>query len=240
MFELARKSLWLQNLYISCATFIHPSITHQIAKIEMIKRAFHLATMEYLEGDYYEFGVYEGASMLSAVKAWDVMDSKHSKAFSKFECSRKFYGFDSFEEGFKYDGDQDNHPLFVEGGFSNSYEQCIKRFRKYPQVKLIKGFYENTVRDKKVEEEFPNSKCAVLLIDCDLYHSALDALLFMRGAMQEGTIIILDDNFCYKGDPEKGVNGAWLKFLELNPKIKAREYMRYGTASSSYIIYSMG
>ncbi len=237
LLKIAQHSNFLQNIFVSLQTSIHPVILHNIGKIEMIKKAFHQVTTEYIEGGYYEFGIYEGTSLYGAVNTYNKISSQKSNRFYKKRFERKFYGFDSFDDGFRYSDEADKHPFFREGDFASSYDKCRKRFRKYPNVELIKGYFEDTLVNPDIIKKFSNEKCAILFIDCDLTLPALVALKFMRPLLQKGSIIILDDYFAYNGHTEHGTYGAMQKFLSTFPEIKVRDFFPYGYNGMSFIVH---
>ena len=75
------------------------------------------------------------------------------------------------------------------------------------KFELVKGFFKETLQGE------PKSKTArVILIDCDLYSSTQLALEYIKPTLQEGTLLILDDFFSYKGSADKGVCGAFNEF----------------------------
>jgi hypothetical protein len=227
LYKIAKNSAFLQNLAVNIATSIHPSIVHNFGKIEMIKKAIWNCELEEVQGGYFEFGIYEGTSLYAAVRA-------HQKIRSKIP--RNFYGFDSFDDGFKYFDKRDIHPFFKEGDFVSSYEKVKKRFSKFQNVKLIKGYFEETVANGKGADIHGNDKCAMLFIDCDLMNPAIVALEYAKPLLQKGSIIIIDDYFAYKGDESLGTYGAFHKFLHDNPNIKAREFADYGYGGKSFIV----
>lgn len=69
-------------------------------------------------------------------------------------------------------------------------------------------------------------KAAVVHIDCDLYSSARDVLQFVEPHLVEGSLILFDDWFCYRGRRDKGVRGAFEKWL-MTSGWAAEEYFRY-------------
>lgn len=227
IFKFAQKTTFLQDWAVTFFSLLHPSIMHNISKIEMIKKALWHCELEYVEGAYFEFGVYEGTSLLAAVKI-------HNKLQSRFQ--RNFYGFDSFDQGLKYFDDKDRHPFFEEGCFRSSYQKVTRRFKRFKNVRLIKGYFEETVQNKQIGQISGDQRCAVVFIDCDLMNPALIALRFVRPILQKGCVIILDDFYAYKGNPSLGTAGALNKFLEENPNIKVREYHRYGYGGNSFIV----
>jgi len=227
MLNLAKKSHFLQELVIDVISSIHPSIEHNIDKIHILKKAFFHCELEEIEGGYFEFGTYEGTSLYAAVQNYRKLKSK---------IPRKFYGYDSFDDGFKYFNENDRHPFFKEGDFVSSYEKVKNRFRKFDEITLTKGYVEETIGGKNVTEMYKEEKCAIVFIDCDLMGPAIIALEFLKPILQQGSVIILDDYWAYKGDPTRGTCGALNTFLEDNPNIKVREYYTYGHGGKSFIV----
>jgi Macrocin-O-methyltransferase (TylF) len=227
LFEIAKKFNFIQNVVVNLQTSLHPSIMHNLGKIEIIKKAMWHSELESLEGDYFEFGIYEGTSLYAAVKS-------HLKIKSKFK--RNFYGFDSFDDGFKYFDEKDKHPFFKEGDFVSSYAKAKKRFSNFSNVKLIKGYFEETTTTPEAKDIYGENLCAIVFIDCDLMHPTVVALEYVRPILQKGTIIILDDYFAYKGDENLGTSGALKTFLQKYPTIKVREFADYGYGGKSFVV----
>ena len=115
--------------------------------------------------------------------------------------------------------------FFKKENFTSDYNKVVKRIRKIlpeKRFKIIKGFYKDTLVNKS------NNKLArIIFIDCDTYSSTLLALNYMKSSLQLGTIIILDDYFAYRGQENKGVYGAFKKFITDN-KLKTRQLFSYG------------
>ncbi len=227
LYEIAKNSSFIQNLVANIVTAIHPSIMHNLGKMEIIKKAMWNCELEKVEGGYFEFGVYEGTSLYTAVKA-------HKNI--KSEVTRHFYGFDSFDEGFKYFDERDKHPFFKEGDFVSSYTKVKKRFAKFAHVKLIKGYFEEVLSQHDSQIIRESEKCAILFIDCDLMNPSLVALNYIQPMLQEGSIIIIDDYYAYKGKEDLGPCGAFTAFLEKNPQISVREFADYGYGGKSFIV----
>jgi len=230
LLQIAKNSMFLQNLVAKIVGGLHPTIEHNLAKIELIKKALFHCELEKIEGSYFEFGIYEGTSLYAAV-------NMHKKHFGSIE--RNFYGFDSFDDGFKYFDDNDKHPFFKEGDFISSYSKVKKRFKKYPNVNLIKGYLEESIFNKKTTKICGEDKCAIIFIDTDLMNPSKIALDFIKPILEQGSIIILDDFFAYKGDSSKGTAGALNSFLSENNTIKLREYYKYGQGGISFIVESL-
>jgi len=240
LYKLAKNSTLLQDIFIVFSTAVHPAIKHNISKIEMMKSAFGYAAVEKIEGAYFEFGIYEGTTLKAAAMIQRTLSAGASKEVVYCALERRFYGFDSFEEGFKHASPEDAHPTFFEGNFSSSYDRCVKRFKKFPEVSLVKGYFEDSIRGKNPQDLAPGQKCAIAFIDCDLKGPALIALQYIRPILQPGSIIILDDVYAYRANPSLGVYGAWQEFLSLHPGVKVREYFNWGVSGKSYIVCDPG
>lgn len=230
LLQIAKSSHFLQNLVIKMVAGIHPSIEHNMDKVKMIKKAFWHCELEKIDGAYFEFGVYEGSSLYAATQ----IEKKIHSAYQ-----RHFYGYDSFDDGFKYFDDRDKHPFFKEGDFKSSYDKTLRRFKGNDRVHLIKGYFEETVQGKNIADRYPGTACAIVFIDCDLMGPAKIALQYVRPALQPGSVIILDDYWAYRGDLSKGTAGALKDFLQDNPTIQVREYYNYGHGGKSFIVISV-
>ncbi|MEK7532679.1 MAG: class I SAM-dependent methyltransferase [Patescibacteria group bacterium] len=229
MFNFAKRSHFLQEFVIKIVSAIHPSIEHNLDKIAVLKKAFWHCELEKIEGAYFEFGIYEGTSLYSALQNYRKLRSP---------IRRQFYGFDSFDDGFKYFDTKDHHPFFKEGDFKSSYARAVERFKKYPEVHLVKGYFEETIAGVDIRARYPDERCAIVFIDCDLMNPALVALEFVAPALEEGSVIILDDYWAYRGDPKRGTCGAFRAWLEHHPEIGVRWYSSYGHGGQSFIMYT--
>lgn len=227
LLEIVKNNTFLQNLVVNIMASLHPSIMHNLGKIEILKKAFWHCELEKIDGDYFEFGIYEGTSLLAAVKCNRKINPK---------SNRTFFGFDSFDEGFKYFDKKDVHPFFKEGDFKSSYSKVWKRLGKFKNVRLVRGYFEESIKDRDVKLICGSEKCAVVFIDCDLMGPAYTALNFIKPILQAGVVLILDDYYAYKGNPNLGTSGALATFLKENPNIKLRQYCNYGYGGSSFIV----
>ncbi len=231
MFELAKRSYWLQTLVVRWVSALHPAIEHNVQKTQAIKKAFYFAFLEQVEGDYLEFGTFEGTSLIAAFE--------NDRRFQTSAISnRAFWGFDSFE-GFKYFNERDRHPFFKEREFASSYEQTQRRLEKHFKNRakwcLVKGYFEETIQAKSACD-FGIEKVSVALIDCDLGTPALIAFNFMAPALQKGTVLILDDYFAYKGSQHEGVAGAFQKFQSEHPHLVFRRLFDYGHGGQGFVL----
>ena len=123
--------------------------------------------------DYFEFGVYKGASL----KTWTEIN-KNSKS--------RFFGFDSFKglpEKWKMFSSS-----FPKGTFDTKGETP---FLKDSRVNLIKGYFQDTLREFLAR--FVPKYQIIIHIDSDLYTSSLYVLTNMDEYLAPGAIIIFDE-----------------------------------------------
>ena len=208
-------------------------IINNLDLIKAYRKVFFYLNFELIEGDYLEFGVYEGSSILSAYFANKSTSKVDTIVITKKCPERKFIGFDSFESGFKYYNKEDKHENWSEGLLKSSYSKTRKRLNKFSKNNfiLVNGDIENTVpqiiKDKNIVEGHHIKKIAAVLIDVDLKSPALEALNFCKDKLQNGSIIIIDNYFYYKGDKKKGERGALLETFK-NSNVTLEEFGNYG------------
>ncbi len=235
MFELAKRAHWLQTLVVRFIAALPPAIEHNVGKTQAIKKALYLACLENVPGDYLEFGVFEGTSLLAAFEC--------DRRFRGPETPRrKFWGFDSFE-GFKYFDGRDRHPFFKEGEFRSSLPQTQRRLaraiRGRAEFELVPGYFEQTIAGK-CAPDLGIGRVSVALIDCDLGTPARLALEFIRPALPNGAVIILDDYFAYRGSRELGVAGAFAQFQADHPALVFRRLFDYGHGGQGFVLAAGG
>jgi len=78
---------------------------------------------------------------------------------------------------------------------------------------------------------------AVVHIDCDLYESTKTVLDALTPTLQDGTVVLFDDWFHYRGNPNKGEARAFHEFLENHDEWRAQPYQTYGTFCNSFVLY---
>ena len=105
-------------------------------------------------------------------------------------------------------------------------------------MRMVKGFYKDTLKDKTTID-LKIDKARVVMIDCDLKESARLALEFIKPSIQEGTIILFDDYVYFKGSVIKGECGAFNDFRKKYPEILFRRIFDYGYGSKAFIAYKI-
>jgi hypothetical protein len=167
-----------------------------------------------IEGDYIEFGVYAGFSLISAF---------HFAKWLKVD-DMKFYGFDSFE-GLPKEEVLDKGKI-KQGDYSCPLSKVEYNLKKdkcdISRIKLIKGWF----KDVKIPEKI--KKAAIINFDCDYYSSTRDALKLIKPLLQEGTMIRFDDWGLYKANPTKGQRKAFSDFKKTCKDFIFEEYIKEG------------
>tara|TARA_B100000686_G_C16799012_1_gene984502 strand:+ start:2491 stop:3201 length:711 start_codon:yes stop_codon:yes gene_type:complete len=229
-FGFLSKLNFLQDFVSSLIARVNPAIVHNIEKYIAIKKVHYLSAIEDIEGDYIEFGVFTGSSFCHSIRCVKNLANINSKILST-----KFYGFDSFE-GFGELVEEDNHPFYKDTNFEASYDKVNNRVKKVAKgidYSLIKGFFSETL--KQGAKSYDIEKTRIIFIDSDTYSSAIDALLFVLPTVQEGTYIILDDYFSYRGSLKHGVAKAFKEFSEKG-HLTHRRVLDYGMGGAVFII----
>ena len=195
----------------------------------MMKMAMYFSMVSNVEGDYLEFGCCSGNTFTAA----------YHLAQTHNLTNMTFYAFDSFEglpsitgvdaEGFKH---------FQKGEFAYSKDEFQKTLIEgqvdIKKVKIIPGWYNETLNDE-LKAQLPLRKAAVIWVDCDLYESTVPVLKFITSYIQDGTIIIFDDWFAYRGDSNRGEQKACAEWLRQNSSIQLHEFYHSGLGKSFII-----
>ncbi len=164
--------------------------------------AFKKARSLQIEGDYLEFGVFQGNSFILAARLAE-----------KYGMNKmRYFAFDSFEGLPEGEGQ-----CFSKGDYCCSEQSfmrmVVKAGVRLDKVVLVKGWYDEslTVDTKK---RYQLDRAAVIHIDCDLYASARVVLPFVEDLLQKGTILIFDDWYVFRHEEEMKEFGEQKAFNE--------------------------
>lgn len=189
-----------------------------------LHRAWGHVYTNFIEGDYFEFGVYKGDSLVESYKnylkfrEWIICQTKSEEAWRR-EAAKNFishvpafHGLDTFE-GMPVNNEGD--VTFAAGNFAGSLdgvaENCARSGLRPPQLVLHKGLF------KDIKGQLYASgvkKAAILNIDSDLYESAKDALDVASPFIQVGTVVMFDDYNIFCADNTKGERRAFHEFCQ--------------------------
>lgn len=231
MMKLLAQAFFLQNLIAKIMASLPPSVGHNLGKYAALKKAFYLSSLEGTRGDYLEFGVFTGSSMSAAIEC-------SRKSIVPRERPIRYFGFDSFSGFGKLLEEEKKHPFFQDAFFKTDVHSVKKRLsglvKDQNRVELIAGFFEDTL--KKDPGAYGIDKAAVILIDCDTFSGATLVFDFIKSTLQEGTILVIDDFFSYKGSSKLGTYGAFLKFQAELPSWIFRRVFDYGYGGAAYMV----
>lgn len=184
-----------------------------------------------VDGDYLEFGCAWGGSLVDMFAS----TQRHAEL-----ASRRFFIFDSFQ-GLPAPSGQDAGELvrYREGEFACSLDRYKANVQRQGvdlgRVTCVEGWYDQTLT-AETKRKLAIEKAAIVLIDCDLYESTVPVLRFLSDYIQDGTILIFDDWFSYKGRLDHGEARAFGEWLAENPSITATEYHKTGRTMASFIM----
>jgi O-methyltransferase len=173
-------------------------------------------------GDYLEFGVFRGSSLLCMHRALENANIKNVRLF----------GFDSFE-GLPDSRDKQDEALSWQPGmFNTSLEETKSILQNggvdWKKTFLIKGWYTDTLTSELVDK-YQITNVSLIMMDCDLYSSAKQALEFCGPLIKKEAIIFFDDwdAGANLADRNLGEKLAFDEFLKSNPQFKATEFGSY-------------
>jgi O-methyltransferase len=206
-------------------TFTH--LPHE----RVIKTAMDFVSYSNLEGDYLEFGVFQGSHFTTAFR---FAQMNHLDFM-------KFYAFDSFQGLPEITGLDGAAPRqFSKGEFSCDAETFTKNISRHGvdlnKVVIIPGWFDQSL-NLETKQKLPIKKAAIVWIDCDFYESTVPVLDFITDYIQDGTLLIFDDWFCFNGNPDYGEQRAFREWLGRNPSIRASEFHKYGWTGNSFILH---
>jgi O-methyltransferase len=180
------------------------------------------AMQEAPRGDYYEFGVYKGFSFWFATQI----------ATALKRTDMRFFGFDSFD-GLPKPKGVDTLPdasgnTFARGCFCAGLELVRSYLTQYradmEKVQLIPGFFSDVLNPSLVTQ-YNMQPASVVLIDCDMYQSTRDVLVFLPNILQVGSIVLFDDWLLT--DENKGQRLAFRQWQESNSGFIMKDFCEF-------------
>jgi len=149
---------------------------HNLNKFIQIYKIWNNIKLDSIKGDYIEFGIFKGKSLYHSVKTAKKINA---------EKNITFWGLDSFE-GFPVE----NHEFYKAKNFKASKSKVKNSFNKYKNVKIIDGYFEDTLSSDELQNI---ENISFAFIDCDIYESAQVAFKFIKSKMTKGGFIMIDD-----------------------------------------------
>ena len=210
-------------------------VIHNLSKARMLKIIFWHLNVDQMNGDYLEFGVAHGHSMRAAAIA---ERNSFSRKIGVPHVKRNLYGFDTFDQ-FESTSELDSHGTWKGDKFSASLDKVQRRFKHNKNVTLVQVDANTlTTKEGNVSKEIYglNQGAAVILLDMDLYAPTLAALIWCRELLQQGTFIVLDEYYSFKGREDLGEARAVNEFLHLYPEVILRDFCTYGAGGKVFIV----
>lgn len=202
-----------------------------------------------IEGDYLEFGVFSGGSFIQAYHAMQAAFTQASTPSiwnTDQDCAERrrlwsrmrFFAFDSFEGLPPPTGIDAMSSDFAAGKFASSQAEFEERIARggvpMDRVTTVPGWYEDTLTQETIAGTGLN-KAAVVLVDCDLYESARRVLEFITPLLVDGTIVIFDDWYNFRGHPDLGEQRACREWLAAHPEWNLNAYQKEGPWRNSFV-----
>ena len=165
-------------------------------------------------GDYLEFGVYNGTSLACMYRALKNLELDQVRLF----------GFDSFK-GLPAKASADAgswKPGDFKSELTNTVDQLNKQGIDWNRVHLIEGWFSDTL-SLTTRSQYQLNQVGIIMIDCDIYSSAKEALTFCGPLIKNESIIFFDDwhadNLAARNEGEKK---AFDEFLNENPHLRTK------------------
>jgi O-methyltransferase len=180
-------------------------------------------------GNYLEFGVYVGTSLLCMDRA--------SKALG-YE-SLRLYGFDSFQ-GLPEVTATEAAGVWQPGWYRAEYglvrDHLTRNGIDWDRTTLVPGWFEETLVPG-LAQQLGIKKAGIIMIDCDIYSAALTALAFCAPLIRDRAVVFFDDwgpgGLAAKG---LGESRAFGEFLAGNPDLRAEELPSYSDDSKVFFV----
>lgn len=205
------KNRFIHNISSFIVNRIPLFVLHNFSKYFSVRKILYNINIDDIEGDYCEFGCFTGACLNHAL---------NTHRFYMKNRNMNFYGFDSFE-GFPVEV----HKEFKSENFKSDYEMVKKLEKKFDNCKIVKGFFENTLKNKEITNSI--NKISFAFIDCDLAISAKSVFEFIKPRMSNGSYIMIDDYFNIDNNGES-IFGIMKNFFEIDKDIFIHSYFGNG------------
>jgi hypothetical protein len=194
-----------------------PSIrSDRLGREHMADLAARFVRDNHVEGAYLEFGVWRGSTFVEL-----------HRALHRHRVRMPMFAFDSFE----------GRP----GQFGCSVDDFRREMRagRVPDgtYTVVPGFYERTL-SPALPARLGLSRAALVWIDCVRYESAEPVLEFVAPLLQDGTLVMFNDYYRFKGHPELGERRAVAEFLDRYPSISVTDYAKFSSVGQAFIVHT--
>lgn len=179
-------------------------------------------------GDYLEFGVCHGTSMAAM---WTAVRDENI-------ADMRLFGFDSFE-GLPPETEK-TEDCWRPGQFRSSLAFARYSLSRHGvdlrRVTLIKGWFKETATPETARRH-NIEKAGIIMVDCDIYPAAVQALAFCGPLIHDRAVILFDDwhaeNLALRNLGEKK---AFDEFLEDNPGLTVTPLPSYCSNAAVFLV----
>ena len=225
-----------------------------VANMGLMTKVAHFIASNKVDGDYLEFGVFRGNSFVESYRSIkrtfeERIQSRSMEQNVTDEDARdrkriwdnmRFFAFDSFKGLPELRGVDLQTNEFAEGQYAAGIDEFLRNVTSggVPSEKIVcvPGWYEETCIPVTLEKH-GLKKASVVWVDCDLYHSAKRVLHFVTPLLQDGTIIIFDDWYNYRGSPWRGEQRAFAEWRAADLQgFTLSEYQKQGPWQNSFVV----
>jgi len=163
-------------------------------------------------GNYYEFGVGRGRTMMRFIKAVKL----YCRLADIDPYSYSIFAFDSFEGLPPKQSARDDHPAWHRHQFNFGVEEIRRRIGaqldlRKGTVRLVKGFFNDSLTPE-LAAELASHPPSIVTIDVDYYSSAKTVMDWLARFAPSGCLFYFDDLWAFYGHPEMGEIGAINEF----------------------------
>lgn len=184
-----------------------------------------------LKGDYMEFGVFQGAMFKFVLR----------EAGEKMPWMR-FYACDSFE-GLPEPTGIDAHGEFVAGQFSCSKDDFVTQVSgqnvEENRIFTVPGWFCESLKEQAMSIH-DIKIVSIAYVDCDLYESCVPVLEFLTSRLRQGSVILFDDWYCFRADPNRGIPLAVKEWLTQNQNLELIPWKPFSSHGLSFFVRICG
>ncbi len=210
------------------ATPLVPAEALQKSYGEAIQLLRERRSAEHL-GDYLEFGVCHGTSMLCMHRALKDAGVEGVRLF----------GFDSFE-GLPEVAAVDDEGIWPPGSFDSDLNHTTQILTNegvdWDRTFLVQGWFSDTLNDA-LGSKHHIEKAGLIMVDSDIYTSAKEALDFCAPLIKDQSVIFFDDwNSAALAEKNLGEKKAFDEFLSEHPEFTAEPLRSYSEGSAVFLV----
>ena len=204
-----------------------PRLVREAELLEVYTAALTMLAPSGEIGDYLEFGVYNGTALATMHKA--LRATGHARS--------RLIGFDSFE-GLPAFAATDSGGHWSPGEFASSLEFATRVLDyervDWSRVTLVKGYFADTCTPEQ-REVLQLRRASVVMVDCDLYQSTVEALAFAGPVLAERAVILFDDWYPL-ADRGMGERRAFEEWLAAEPGVTATEWRTFKPYGKAFLV----